>query len=280
MKKAKFRPIKIYKSGGYPESFSRDKLQRSLQRSGLPKKQCSDISDRICQEIHEGQKTRDIYRKALKLINKSSHVAAVHYSLKRALFELGPSGHPFETYVARYFEELGYSTSTRQNIRGQFVNHEVDVVAGLPGKKYFIECKFHNHVGIKNDIKVALYVKARWDDLKNGPDGKTLTGFYLASNTAFTRDALTYSIGTGLKLLGVNAPDEHSFLDQIKQLKLYPITSLKRINRIFKLKLLEKDIVLAKDLVHYQDQLHEWGMPEDDIRQLMNEVQLLLRRNE
>ena len=92
MKKTKFRPIKIYKSSGYPESFSRTKLKRSLQHSGLTKKQCEDISDRICQEIHEGEKTRDIYRKALKLINQSSHLAAVHYSLKRALFDLGPSG--------------------------------------------------------------------------------------------------------------------------------------------------------------------------------------------
>jgi hypothetical protein len=279
MKKAKFRNVRVYKSGGYPEPFSRTKLQRSLKRAGLPKRQCDYISEKISREVHEGQKTRDIYRKALKLINQSSHVAAVHYSLKRALFELGPTGHHFETFVARYFEELGYTTSTCQTLQGQFVTHEVDVVASLPGKKYYVECKFHNHVGIKNDIKIALYVKARWDDLKNGPEGKTLTGFHLASNTAFTQDALTYAKGTGLQLLGVNAPENLSFLEQIKQLRLYPITSLRRINKYYKTKLLERNIVLAKDLQHYRSLLLQWGMTVSDFDRLMNEVELLMKRS-
>jgi hypothetical protein len=279
MKRSKFNKIHVYKAGGYPEPFSRHKLQRSLKRAGLPLKQCKYISDKICDEMYEGQKTRDIYRKALKLINQSSHVAAVHYSLKKAIFDLGPSGHHFEVFVARYFEELGYDTKICQVLKGQYVNHEVDVIATMPGKKIFVECKFHNHVGIKNDIKMALYVKARWDDLKNGPEGKTLTGFHLASNTAFTLDAITYARGTGLNLLGVNAPEECSFLEQIKKLKLYPITSLRRLNRFFRNQLLEKQIVMAKDLRVHQTLLMRMGMKENDFDLLMGELDQLLRRH-
>lgn len=278
MKNSRFKKVNVFKAGGYPEPFSRHKLNRSLKRAGLPHKQCEYISDKISREVHEGQKTRDIYRKALKLINESSHVAAVHYSLKRAIFDLGPSGHHFEILVARYFEEMGYETKTCQTIPGQWVNHEVDVIATRPGKKYFVECKFHNHVGIKNDIKIALYVKARWDDLKNGPEGKTLTGFHLASNTTFTKDALAYAKGTGLNLLGVNAPEECSFLDQIKNLNLYPITSLKRLSKMIKLQLLEKNIVLAKELREYRTLLMRLGMTEVDYEELMLELDQLLKR--
>ena len=64
-------------------------------------------------------------------------------------------------------------------------------------KNTLIECKSHNRFGIKNDIKTALYVKARWDDLKEGPDGKKVESFVLASNTSFTKDALVYAEGTG-----------------------------------------------------------------------------------
>ncbi len=279
MKNSKFKKVNVFKAGGYREPFSRNKLQRSLKRSGLPHRQCQYISDKISREVHEGQKTRDIYRKALKLINESSHVAAVHYSLKRAIFDLGPSGHHFEIFVARYFEEMGYETKTCQTIPGQWVTHEVDVIATRPGKKYFVECTFHNHAGIKNDIKIALYVKARWDDLKNGPDGKTLSGFHLASNTTFTKDALAYAKGTGLNLLGVNAPEECSFLDQIKNLNLYPITSLKRLSKMMKLQLLEKNIVLAKELREHRSILLRLGMTEVDYEQLMLELDQLLKRN-
>jgi hypothetical protein len=133
-------------------------------------------------------------------------------------------------------------------------------------------------VGIKNDIKIALYVKARWDDLKNGPEGKTLTGFHLASNTTFTKDALAYAKGTGLNLLGVNAPEECSFLDQIKNLNLYPITSLKRLSKMIKLQLLEKNIVLAKELRQHRTLLMRLGMTEVDYEGLMLELDQLLKR--
>ena len=88
----------------------------------------------------------------------------------------------------------------------------------------------------------ALYVKARWDDLKQGPHGRSLSGYYLASNTAFTKDAMTYSKGVGLKLLGINAPEEQSLLDKIKVYKLYPITSLIRLKKHYITSLLDKKI--------------------------------------
>ena len=117
-------------------------------------------------------------------------------------------------------------------MQGEFVRHEVDVVATKANYQIYVECKFHNNEGHRNDIKTVLYVKARWDDLKNGPDGKYLHEFYVSSNTAFSSDAIAYAKGVGLKLLGVNAPEKESLLDKIKIHKLYPITSLKRLKKI------------------------------------------------
>ncbi len=269
------RHFQIKKSHGGIEKFSQAKLFSSLRRSGLPPTQCRIISDKVSREIHEGSKTKEIYHKTLKLVKQTSSVAAIHYSLKRAIFELGPSGHHFEVFVARYFQELGYNTKICQTIKGRFVNHEVDVIAEKEGKKYFIECKFHNRVGIKNDIKIALYVKARWDDLKEGPEANHLAGFYLASNTAFSLDAIAYANGSGLKLLGVNAPPEKSFLEQIKSMHLYPITSLKGLSKIIRSQLLDKGIILAKDIPGQLNLLFKLGISEDQIEQLLKEVEKL-----
>ena len=272
MKRGNFN---IYKSHGGIESFSKKKLFNSLKRSGLPSKQCQIITDKVAKEMGEGSKTRDIYRKTLKLVKETSQIAAIHYSLKKAIFELGPTGYHFETFVARYFQEKGFQTKTCLTFNGRFVKHEVDVVALKDGKKNFVECKFHNRIGIKNDIKIALYVKARWDDLREGVEGENLHAFYLASNTAFSKDAITYANGTGLKLLGVNAPVEKPFLEEIKELNLYPITSLRRISKTIKNALLSRNILLAKELPFESELLFRMGMREEQIELLFSEIERL-----
>jgi len=270
------RSFRITKSSGAEETFSSKKLQNSLKRSGLPNDSCQEIARQVTQNLSPGMTTKEIYKKAFKLVEQESSLAAVHYSLKRAILELGPTGFEFENFVAKYFEQLGFDTTVDVIVQGEFVKHEIDVVAKASDSLSFIECKFHNFVGRKNDIKVALYVKARWDDLKNGPEGKNLTDFYLVSNTVFSADAIEYSRGTGLKLLGVNAPPEESFLEKIIRHKLYPITSLKRLKKHIREELLKSGIVLCKELLQEKRYLLKLRMTEDEIELLFKDILHLL----
>jgi hypothetical protein len=272
------RKIRIRKASGLPQSFSKQKLFRSLQRTGLPHHECKKISEKVEKEITEGTNTKEIYQKTLKLVKQQSPLASVHYSLKKSLFELGPEGHLFEIFVARYFKEIGYSVSLCHTLQGFLVKHEVDVIAKKNGEDYFSECKFHNHSGVKNDIKVALYVKSRWDDLRKGPDGKNLKGYFIVSNTSFTSDAIVYGNGTGLSLLGVNMPENDSFLDKIKELKLYPLTSLRHLPRWMKKELLAREIVLARDVLVSSSHLRDMGMSEDQLTLLKEEIETLNAR--
>lgn len=268
----------IYKSNGGIEPFSRKKLLKSLERSGLSKEKCHRIANQIVREIRHGDNTQNIYQKALKLVNRESHYAAVQYSLKKAIFELGPTGLYFEKYVARYFNAIGFYTEIGHIIQGQWVNHEVDIRAIKDKEMFYVECKFHNKLSIKNDIKTALYVKSRWDDLKKGPEGKNLSGFYLASNTSFSKDAIRYSEGTGLRLLGVNAPSEKPFIEEIKEMQLYPVTSLKRLPRHIKNYFLSKDIILAEEVVSQIKTLEKFGLSEEEIEAVIYEIELLTRK--
>lgn len=266
----------IKKSSGSLEPFSSKKLYSSIARTGLNSKLSKNIVDQIVSKVQTDSSTKEIYKHAIKLIKRKSTVAASRYSLKKSLLNLGPTGYEFEKYIAKYFEAIGFKTSVGIICQGKFVTHEVDVIASTEDKLYFTECKFHNNSGRKNDIKVALYVKARWDDLRQGKNGKNLDGYYLVSNTAFTKDAITYSCGVGLKLLGVNAPEKESLLDEIKALKLYPITSLIKLKKIYLNVLLSKGIILCSELLHQKKLLLKIGMSENEIIQLYSEINSLL----
>lgn len=278
LKKQRLRPH-IIKSTGIEELFSRQKLKRSIERTGLNPKYCKKIAEEVAKKVvNEAPRptTNEIYKETIKLIKKQSSVAATHYSLKKSLIELGPTGYEFEIFVSKYFEAIGFETFVDVTMQGQFVTHEVDVIANKPNYSVYTECKFHNNSGRKNDIKIALYVKARWDDLKQGPDGKYLKEFVLATNTAFTSDAITYANGVGLKLLGVNAPEE-SFIDKIKRYKLYPITSLMRLKKHTIRTLLNQKIVLCVDLLNEEKTLMKMGMSIDEIELIFSDINKLLK---
>lgn len=272
----KKRPIHITKSSGELERFSPRKLQTSLKRSGLSGPLSNLITKEVAKGIKPGESTKDIYKKAYKLVCYESPMAGIHYSLKRSIQDLGPAGYTFEQFVARYFQEIGYRTKVGVVLQGKYVNHEVDVVAQNRQEKVFIECKFHNDAGRKNDIKVALYVKARWDDLKTGVGGEGMGAYYLASNTTFTKDVIKYAEGTGLELLGVNAPAEENFLEKIKNHKLYPITSIKRLNKIVKDELIKRSILVCKDLLEEEKLLRDMGLKTSEIAQIFRDVERIL----
>lgn len=267
------RPKYVVKANGSTETFSKNKLTRSLARTGLPRKACENIADKVSAEICDGDKTRNIYRKAFNLIKEKSPLATTRYSLKKALFELGPEGHYFEDYVGRYFERLGHKTEVCRTLQGKFVKHEIDCIASKNDGRYFSECKFHNRSGTKNDVKISLYVKARWDDLKTGPEGANLKGYYIFSNTAFTVDAIQYANGTGLRLMGVNSPNEKSFLEEIKLMKLYPVTSLRNLSKNQKKILLQKKIILADEIT--SELLFKLGIENAQTNRIMEEVKIL-----
>ncbi|MFA6236371.1 MAG: ATP cone domain-containing protein [Bacteriovorax sp.] len=267
----------IIKSTGEFEPFSARKLERSIHRAGLRPKDCRKITKHVSEKIKPGVSTSEIYKETIRLISQQSAVAATHYSLKKALLALGPAGYEFEFFVAKYFEAIGYETYVGIILQGEFVRHEVDVVASKTNYQLYTECKFHNNVGIKNDIKTVLYVKSRWEDLKNGPDGKYLKGYCVASNTAFTHDAIVYAKGTGLQLLGVNAPTDESFLDKIKKYKLFPITSLKKLKKMYCQELLGRKIILCKDLLNQRGLLLKMGLSEAEIKSLFNDINKIIQ---
>jgi len=116
--------------------------------------------------LYHGISTKKIYQQAYQLLKDSSRPLAAKYKLKRDIMELGPSGFPFEKYIAAIFCHQGYKVQTGVIVQGHCVKHEVDIIAEQNNKYFLIECKFHNQPGIVCDVKIPLYIHSRFKDVR------------------------------------------------------------------------------------------------------------------
>jgi hypothetical protein len=254
--------IFVVKSTGEKELFDPKKLVSSLKKAGAGDSHANEIVAHIGNELMSGMTTSEIYRHAFELLRKVARPAAARYSMKRAIAELGPNGFPFEKFVAELFKARGFDAVTDQIVQGHCVEHEIDVVAwrdkGMGGELVMVEAKFHNEPGLKSDIKVALYVKARFDDLKEreydyGDKKRKLTSWQLITNTKFSDRAIAYAECQELSLIGWNYPAKGNLEDLINESGLHPLTSLTTLSQTEKRLLLEEGLVLCKQLL---DKVH------------------------
>jgi hypothetical protein len=243
----------IKKADGATEQFNELKLKKSLQRSGASRDEIDFIVKRIIQELHDGMHTQEIYQKAFAYLKVGEKPVAARYSLRRALFGLGPTGFPFEDFLSRLFQTEGYETKTRSILRGKCAEHELDVAAYKADHSFVAEAKFHAHPGIKSDLQVALYSFARLMDLREQKicldDQCGIKEFWIVTNTKFTTAAIKYAECSGLKLLSWDYPKKGNLHDRIEASGLYPITVLQSISATQKRALLDKNVVVCSDIV-------------------------------
>ena len=272
--------IKITKSDGSSQLFEEEKLVNSLKKAGATEGAIDEVVDEIEREMWEGMPTADIYHRAFELLKKRSHPAAIKYSIRRAMFELGPDGFPFEKFVAHIFMMWGYEAITDQIVMGNCVEHEVDVVAWKGDTLAMSEVKFHNEFGLKSDIKVALYVKARFDDIVDtvcdyGGVKRKLSEKYLFTNTKFTETATTYGACKDLKMISWNYPRVGNLHELIEKNYLYPITCLTTLTHQQKNELLSKNIILCKEIVANPAVLIQIGVKDIDSKRVLDEARVI-----
>jgi hypothetical protein len=259
----------VIKASGEQEPFNVGKFQQSLRKAGADEELIRVLTQQV---MHDAglQTTRDIYAFALSHLSHAAPPVAVRYNLKSALTELGPSGFPFEHFVAELFKQLGYSTAVGQVLQGTCVSHEVDVVISKDGTRDIIECKFHQ-AHIRANVKVPLYIKARFDDIRNA-DAK-VTAAWCVTNTKFTSQAITYGQCAQLHMLSWSYPEKDNLASIIDRLGLHPITALTSLNNAQKKELILDGVVLCKDIGKRRKALERLGIPEVKINAIIHEAQ-------
>ncbi|AXT58151.1 ATPase [Aquimarina sp. AD1] len=270
----------IRKSSGKKVKFSLSKLKSSLSRSGADNKTIKHIVDTVKDELYQGISTKEIYNRAFSLLKKEKTVFASKYKLKKAIYELGPTGFPFERFVAAVLKFSGYQVQVGQIVSGKCVTHEVDIIAKKNSDFIIIECKFHSEEGRNCNVKIPLYIYSRYQDIiahfgDKEKDPLIPNQGWVVTNTRFTKDAIQYGSCIGLHLLSWDYPNGNGLKDRVDHLGLYPITVSTILTNREKQFLLSRDVVLYQQLkgdVFYLDHL---GISENRKQKILNEIKML-----
>lgn len=270
--------VKIVKADGSTEYFKVEKLRRSLRRSGAGPDEVNRVIKKIQEEIYEGMKTQEIYRRAFDVLRfDAKDTVAARYSLRRALFNLGPTGFPFERFLARLFEFDGYNTRTGITIHGRCAPHELDVAAYNETHSFVGEAKFHARPGIKTDLQVVMYSYARLLDLEEKAIcNESVCGikeFWLVTNTKFTSTAEKYGECVGVKMLSWDYPKRDNLHDRIQRAKIYPITVMQSLSMSQISTLISHDVIICSDLQKRPEVLNNLYLSSKKQDSIMSEVQ-------
>lgn len=239
--------IRVTKASGELESLSLEKIRQSLKQAGAAEDTIDKILLEIKPKLYDKITTRDVYRLVYDQFNRLQPPQVFHYALKPALMELGPSGYPFEKFIAKLFEQMGYQVQTNVIVSGHCVSHEVDVVAVKGGEKFLIECKFHQHAGNKTTVKDALYIQARFEDISQKSPG-VYQSIWLVTNTKLTSEAVSYGRCRGMRLLAWRYPAKDSLEQLLEQHQIHPLTSLSFLTKAEIQLLLARNLVLCREL--------------------------------
>ncbi|MCW0482976.1 ATP cone domain-containing protein [Gaoshiqia sediminis] len=273
--------ITIRKASGDAEQFDVDKLKRSLQRAGAEPAVIDEIADEVVGSLYDGITTKKIYARAFSLLRRKNRVNAFRYKLKQALFELGPTGYPFEQFVGEIFKCRDYRVEVGQVLEGRCITHEMDVIATNGTEQVLVECKYSKDQGKQVSIQVPLYVHSRIGDIvqkrKDLPEyrGFSFTGG-VATNTRFTDDSMAYSRCVGLKLLGWDFPGGNGLKDLMERYRVFPVTVLENLIKKQKTRLLELGVVTCRQLRDKPEVWGELGLSSRKTRQLTEELEQIL----
>lgn len=235
--------INVIKATGEIEPFSEEKVISSLMRAGADQSLAQKIVAKIKPSLYPNIPTFELYSAIMKDLKREQRTVAEKYSLKKAIMDLGPTGYPFEKFVAGVLNAQEYKTKTNQIIMGKCVSHEVDIIA-QNDKKYMVECKFHSLPGGRTDIKVALYTYARFLDIKR----QGFDAVWLITNTKVTQEVKTYALCMGMRITAWDYPEKESLNEMIDKSGLYPVTTLTSLSEQKKKELTESGIIYCKDL--------------------------------
>ena len=260
----------VIKYSGGIEPFNPQKVRYTLIEAGGSKKLAGEAVEEVKKNYHENMKTGEILNLLLKFLKKEPGVSE-RYDLKRAIMSLGPSGFPFETFFANVLNHYEYKTKVGEKLIGDNIVYEIDIIAQkIHGKKFMVECKYHNKLGIMTKIRHAEKAYRTFLKLQEYK-------FYqpwLSTNTKCSQDTIKYAGKVNLRITSWAYPKNESLRILIENQKLYPITILKSLPSKIKEKLYNSKILIAKDLLGYDSKelIKKTGLTKEEFAETIQKV--------
>ncbi|MCX6790999.1 MAG: hypothetical protein NTV62_02270 [Candidatus Gribaldobacteria bacterium] len=277
----------VVNSSGEQEPFSIKKVISSAQRAGASGKLANKIAQAIARNVYSGISTKEIFKQVKAILDNDAPPVALKFSLKEAMHFLGPTGFPFEQYVAEIFKHWGFKVKTNQLVSGHCCSgYEIDLVVEKESTLKLVECKFRQATQGIVQIEVALANYARFLDIKNRFDyqkdklNKRELKSLLVTNTRFSSRAIQYCECSGVELLGWKYPKGKGLEYYIDNENLYPITILPSFQKEWGDVFSQQGLMMVKDVFKADPQslAQKLGISASRISSLIKDADLLLAK--
>lgn len=232
--------IFIRKASGEYELFDESKLKHSLERAGADKRISESIAFEVKKVLFEGISTRKIYSIAFRILRRHDQKKALLYKLKQSLFELGPTGYPFEFLIGEIFKRRGFEVDVGKIIDGHCITHEMDVIA-------------------TNKAEIPAFSNLTFS-----------AG--VVTNTRFSSESIEYSKCNGIMLLGWDYPQNNGLKEIMENENIYPITILGNLTKNQKEQLMDQGVVTCKQLVLNMKILTDFTISKRKLMKLEQEL--------
>ncbi len=244
--------IYVTKADGSKQPFDKQKIINTCLRLQATPEQAQSIADRIEAKAYDGIPTKKILQMVFQYMKKYRPAIGYQIDLRQAIAMLR-SKPDFEIFVAKLFEAMGYRVETNLMVRGECIEHEIDVIAKKENEIILVEVKHHVNHHTYSGLDVFLQLNSTLEDLKKGYEsGKNnfkFTRAILICNTKVSDHARRYALCKGLEFIAWKFPQENGLERLIEEYKLYPITFLKEIERDEAYSLANAGIVTVKQLL-------------------------------
>ncbi|HLD48811.1 MAG TPA: restriction endonuclease [archaeon] len=240
----------VTKADGSREEFSAEKIIRTCMRVGVSRQKAEEIEKKIEAIISEGISTHKIYAMINDELDRINTKSSLLFSLRDAIANLDSVS--FEIYAGKILSAHGYSCRWNVLIKGEYVEHQVDIIAKKGSEMFLVECKKHFNPHRFCGLGVLLQVNSRLEDIQSGfkknKNKINFTGCWIFNNTKFSEHAKQYANGKNIRLTGWHYRNEIALEKMIESKKIYPITALKCDISIHR-KLMASRIVCVQDLL-------------------------------
>lgn len=266
--------VHVIKASGEKEEFDKNKIYQTCFRAGASQKNATRIANEVEREIYDGISTQKILKIVLKKLDKfEKKESVIKYNIRDALSKLG--GEEFEKYVEHLLRAHGYRTKWNVILKGQFVDHQIDVIAERNSDRYIVECKHHANPHRFTGLQEAMSSWAAFEDLKN--NSQEITRPWLVTSTKLSDHAIQYGIGKRMWLTSWDYPEKNSLRTWITEKGMYPLTSL-NLSPALREKLMHADIMLVRELLqeNLQHISNKARIPFKTLSQISNQARLLL----
>lgn len=246
------RQILIKKYSGDLVPFNSEKIKSTCLRAGASEELATRIAEKVSSKVYREMTTKEIMRLTLRLLDKEQPAVAARYTLRDAIFRLGPAGFDFEKYIAELLRAYGYKTKLPPILHGACVDHEVDILAEQDNRTAMIECKLRQASGIFITIKDVMSTWARFLDLIDGSKiGKCphLDESWIITNAKMSYDGIKFGHCKNMKILSWDHPNNRPLPAWIDDKALYPITVLRSLDRYSQSAFARAGLLLVRDLI-------------------------------